>query len=352
MTPRQIETLPKVLFEIGKAIGSDEDLGALLSRISELVCGLLGADACSVMLLDVEGEELLTRAAHGIRAERLHRISFRIGEGVAGWVVANGTPALIPDVNLDERFLVIADARTPIASLACVPLVARGERVGAMTITSNRTGAFGDADVDLLGFVAKTIALDVENIRLHRLSITDPLTGTYNREFLHQRLPATVLSCAQRGLPVAVAMIDVDFFKSVNDLHGHDVGDRVLAEVAARMRTSIRNDDFIVRYGGEEFLIVLPGSSAAAAWEIGERMRARFAEGRFQFEDTDIEITISIGIADLAAPRPDEQAATDGPTSLANKTLAEKMANDLVRRADAALYLAKGKGRNRVEVST
>ena len=140
MTPDQLARLPSVLFEIGKLIGSDLDPGQLLSRISELVCTLLEAEACSVMLLDASRKRLMARAAYGLRAERMHRLSFAVGEGVAGWVVQHGEPALIPDVNQDPRFLVLEDARTPIVSMLCVPLLARGEKVGVVTATSGRPG--------------------------------------------------------------------------------------------------------------------------------------------------------------------------------------------------------------------
>jgi diguanylate cyclase (GGDEF)-like protein len=189
----------------------------------------------------------------------------------------------------------------------------------------------------MLGFLAKTMALDIENIRLHRLSVTDTLTGAYNREFLQRHLPVEIERSAKGTHPLSVAMVDIDHFKEVNDELGHDAGDLVLAEVVRRLRAAIRKDDVIIRYGGEEFLVVLPHADAGRAWEVGERMRLKFQSRAVDAEtDGHIEIRISVGVAQHK-PADDERTA-ETPA-------------DLIRRADTALYSAKGRGRNRVEVA-
>jgi signal transduction protein with GAF and PtsI domain len=115
MKPEALSRLPAVLFEIGKLIGSDLDPGILLSRIAELMCQLVNAKACSVMLLDASRKRLLAKAAYGLRTERMHTLSFAVGEGVAGWVVEKGEPALIGDVTKDARFVTLTANQTPIA---------------------------------------------------------------------------------------------------------------------------------------------------------------------------------------------------------------------------------------------
>jgi len=327
----RLARLPQVLFEIGKAIGSEGDLASLLANISELACELVEADACSVALLDPERDCLLTKAAFGLGHDRIEEISFRPGEGVAGWVVQHKQPALIGDVAEDPRFVVFPNSPTAIRSMACVPLMVRDEPVGALTATSAHANRFIESDVDLLSFVAKTIALDVENARLRKTSVTDPLTGAYNREFLQHRLPAEIAHALQHGHPLSVAMIDVDHFKAVNDRFGHDAGDRVLAEVATRLRGAIRRHDLLVRYGGEEFLVVLPDADLERAREVGERMRHTLQSSAIPVDDgRDIEVRVSVGVTEH---RDGDEAQT------------------IVRRADTALYLAKGRGRNRVEAA-
>jgi diguanylate cyclase (GGDEF)-like protein len=331
MTEGQLRRLPAVLFEIGKVLGSDQEVGALLSRISELCCQLLECEACSVMLLDGTRQRLLARAAWGLRTEKVHRLAFAVGEGVAGWVAQRGEAAMIDDVAHDPRFVVLdGEVRTPIVSMACVPMTARGQVVGVLTATSGRAGAFGTSDVELLQFLATTIALDMENLRLHKVAVTDGLTGAYNREFLTARLPVEIEQSDTVERPLSVAMVDVDHFKEINDHHGHHVGDDVLCEIARRLRAAIRGGDLLVRYGGEEFLVVLPRASAGQAWEVGERMRVKVATGPAVIGDRLVPMRVSVGIA---------QHRTGEPAS------------ELVRRADGALYAAKAKGRNRVEIA-
>ena len=330
MKPDQLARLPQVLFEIGKAIGSDENLGTLLRRISELVCGMAGAEGCSIMLLDTAGERLQGKAASGLARTDLSGMSFRLGEGVAGWVAQHGEAALIDDVSLDPRYLVLPDSRSRIRSLACVPIAYRDERIGVLTVTSSRVGAFSQDDLEVLRFIATTMALDIDNARLRRVAITDALTDAFNRAFLSDHLPRAIAAAEQQGEPLAVAMIDIDHFKDVNDRFGHDVGDRVLVDVAHRLRAGIRAGDVLVRYGGEEFLAVLPGADAPQALEIAERLRGKLDEDPIVVEGHPIAVRISIG---LAVHRRDADAL------------------DLIRRADQALYAAKRGGRNRVEVA-
>lgn len=335
MSVERYKQLPKVLFEIGKTIGSGMDPERILTRISELTCSLISADACSVMLLDATRQRLLVKAAYGLRTERVAQLSFAVGEGVAGWVLENGEPALIPDVRYDTRFVRRDGSRTPIISLLSVPLLSRGDRVGVITVTASRPAAFTAEDSEILGFIATTIALDLENVRLHRVAVTDALTGAYNRELLQQQLPLEVANAHDHKTNLSVAMVDVDHFKSINDRFGHDVGDIVLADVARRLRSATRGGDVLVRYGGEEFLVVLPRADVSSGLEVGERMRLRVQETPIVISKDDqrleLAVAVSIGVATLRLEQGGETAA------------------ELIKRADAALYAAKGGGRNRVE---
>jgi diguanylate cyclase (GGDEF)-like protein len=317
--------LSRILFEIGKVIGSTEDLPDLLGRVSQLVTGLVGASACSIMLLDEERSRLLGKAAYGLERDDVGALSFRVGDGVAGWVAETGEPALIADVTEDERFVELPGSSHRIRSLTCVPLISRGQLVGVMTATAPGAGAFDEEHLELLGFVAATMAVDIQNVLLRRLAITDQLTGLYNREYLHRHLSAVAGEADLSGEPLSAVMIDIDHFKRVNDEHGHDVGDAVLIEVAARLRGAVRGRDSLIRYGGEEILAVLPGSDEAAA--VAERMRRRLEADPIRVSGRDIEVRISAGVA---------------------RHRAGEILSDVIRRADRALYRAKAAGRNRV----
>ena len=330
------QRLPAALYEIGKLIASELDPGVLLSRIADAICQLVPATNCRVMLLDADRHRLLARAAYGIRTERAPPLSpppsqsFRVGEGVAGWVLQRGEPALIGDVAVDPRFVARPGAPA-IAAMLCVPLIARGERVGVIAATSARPGAFDADHLELVEFIARSIALDIESVRLHRVAVTDPLTGVYNREFLTQRLPQEIEAAVDRDRPLSIAMVDVDRFKLVNDDYGHSVGDAVLTEIARRLRGAIRAGDLLVRYGGEEFIAVLPKADAGRAWEVGERMRQRVSERAFDLGDgLALLLRVSVGVAQWRA--------------------GERMPA-LIERADTALFGAKDRGRNRVEVA-
>ena len=161
------------------------------------------------------------------------------------------------------------------------------------------------------------------------MAVTDALTGLYNRRYMETQLGHLVTHSVNRGKPLAVLAVDVDFFKPVNDTHGHDAGDRVLQELAARMRASVRNIDMVCRTGGEEFIAVLPATDLRVAEKIAERMRKSISVKPFNAgASASINITVSIGIA-----------AIEG---------AEGSIEELLKRADQALYRAKRDGRNRV----
>ena len=170
-----------------------------------------------------------------------------------------------------------------------------------------------------------------DNVQMSiELAITDGLTGLYNRRYMETHLGTLVDQSAARGRPITVLVLDIDYFKAINDTHGHDAGDDVLREFALRIRKATRNIDLACRYGGEEFVIVMPETDMAVATTVAERLRRRIASEPFAIENgmRDIEVTISIGIATLSGVTDD--AAT------------------ILKRADKALYRAKRDGRNRV----
>lgn len=169
--------------------------------------------------------------------------------------------------------------------------------------------------------------------RIHQLSITDPLTGIYNRGYISHRFPEEIARACRYGRPLSVVMCDIDRFKKVNDTHGHQVGDKVLTAFAACLKRMIRPQiDWIVRYGGEEFLIFLPETGVKGATKMAERARQVVEAMPVPLEDgSDLRITASFGVAGFdSTPR-------EGITS-----------DYLVGKADERLYEAKNQGRNRV----
>jgi two-component system cell cycle response regulator len=170
-----------------------------------------------------------------------------------------------------------------------------------------------------------------DNLQLSmELAITDALTSLYNRRYMESHLGTLIEEAAARGKPLSLLLLDVDHFKSINDGFGHDAGDDVLREFAVRVRKSIRGIDLACRYGGEEFVVVMPETDMAVAALVAERIRRRIAGEPFPIQKgaAAVEVTISIGIAALGST--------------------EDHADTLLKRADQALYRAKRDGRNRV----
>ncbi|MGB6534952.1 MAG: PleD family two-component system response regulator [Xanthobacteraceae bacterium] len=170
-----------------------------------------------------------------------------------------------------------------------------------------------------------------DNVQMSiEMAITDALTGLFNRRYLENHLASLIEQAIARGKPLSALVVDIDYFKSVNDTHGHDAGDDVLREFALRIKRSIRGIDLACRYGGEEFVIVMPETDLTVAAMVAERLRRRIAADAFAIEQgaCSIPVTISVGIAALRG-KEDSAAA-------------------LLKRADHALYRAKRDGRNRV----
>ncbi len=170
-----------------------------------------------------------------------------------------------------------------------------------------------------------------DNVQLSmELAITDALTGLHNRRYMESHLATLVQQAAARGKPLSLLLLDIDYFKSINDTHGHDAGDEVLREFATRVRKSVRGIDLACRLGGEEFVIVMPETDMAVGGLVAERIRRRVATEPFVIGTggKTVEVTISIGLSSLIG--------------------AEDRAEHLLKRADQALYRAKRDGRNRV----
>lgn len=186
-----------------------------------------------------------------------------------------------------------------------------------------------ERELHLRSMSAFQLDLQRKNKNLRRKSLIDPLIGTWNRGAIMRILTIEAIRCDKMGVPLSVIVADLDFFKKINDTYGHPAGDTVLVKVASRLRSCIRPQEALGRYGGEEFLVVLPGSSHGTAMAVAERMRLAIAEQPEVIGEAAFNLTISAGIA-----------STDlFPTATTE---------ELISRADIALYCAKDGGRNRV----
>jgi diguanylate cyclase (GGDEF)-like protein/PAS domain S-box-containing protein len=218
----------------------------------------------------------------------------------------------------------------------CVPMMAHGEAVGLLSLVTEAAGPLEDAKQRLATTVAEHIALALANLKLRetlrRQSIRDPLTTLFNRRYMEESLAREMRRASRGRHPVGIIMLDLDHFKAFNDAFGHEVGDRLLREVGAVLQRSIRGEDIACRYGGEEFILILPEASLIDAAQRAEQLRESIRTiNVLDRRQAPSAVTVSCGVAIY----PDH-----GPTAEA-----------VVRAADAALYHAKAHGRDRVAVN-
>lgn len=224
------------------------------------------------------------------------------------------------------RRLIGAAERIAGGDLAVQLPAARDDEIGRLTRAFNQmTDSLRRGRIEI---ESASQALEQQNQLLERLSVTDSLTGLYNRRKLGEILTDQIERYRRNRRSFSVLMLDIDHFKPLNDSHGHLLGDEVLAQVADILARTIRNVDFAARYGGEEFVIVLVETSAQAALDTAERIRATVADASYGAEEQHITVTVSVGVAEC---REDDTTA-----------------EALIARADQALYQAKDAGRNRV----
>lgn len=216
---------------------------------------------------------------------------------------------------------------------ACFPLVVAGEPIGALGVDSGPP--VSEHQRIVLTTAAALLAVSLKNAELfqvvHENSVRDALTGCFNRQHAMEVMDGELRRSRRSGLPIALIMFDLDHFKTINDRHGHLCGDAVLSAVGQRMQTVLRGSDLKCRYGGEEFLVLLPETTMPGAQRVAELLRSNFEEHPVEWNSARIRLTASFGVT----------AVTSG----------ELDSNAIIARADAALYRAKDRGRNCVCLS-
>lgn len=255
-----------------------------------------------------------------------------------------GSMVIVQDTRLDEsfgmhrrlakaasmRFYAALPIRDPenriVGSISLVDRAPRHFSHTARALFAD-LAALIERELQLQSVVAAQLTLQKKNKSLRRKSLIDPLLGTWNRSAIMRILTIEAIRCDKQGLPLSLIVVDLDFFKQINDTHGHPAGDAVLVQVAGRLRSCVQSQQALGRYGGEEFLAVLPGADIDAARAVAERMRESVSAKPETIGDAVMHLTISPGIASTVL----------FPTATTD---------ELISRADMALYAAKDAGRN------
>lgn len=317
-----------------------ESLPALLRVLVQGLGDSYALDAVTLLLLDPQHEIRHLLIGGGQRLEDFPGVMFVESlAGVAPPLANLQRPWLGPFVGSDHQ-LVFPGGR-PLRSVALIPLPRQERLTGTLNFGSLDAKRFTRHHAtDFLAHLGIIAAVCLENAvnraRLLRSGMTDFLTGWHNRRYLHTRIKEELARAQRHGTPVACLMIDVDHFKQINDAFGHLVGDHVLRELAQRIDGQIRGSDTAARFGGDEFAILLPETSAVEAAQLAERIRLMVCSTPVDAgNERSHVLSISIGVAAVNPDRSerDLKAVADG----------------LLAEADAALYRAKAQGRGRVE---
>ena len=327
-----------ILTDVVKTANSILEPRKVIELVVEKIRQLIPSEAWSLLMVDEEKQELVFEAALGAKGKEAASIRPKIGEGVAGWVAESGKPAIVNDVKRDPRFAPHVDAKTSFEtrSILCAPLVSRGRTIGVLEILNKRGGNFTKTDLEQVLTLVEPCAIAIENAilfqRTEQLTITDDLTRLFNSRYLNLYLGREIKRCKRHGIPLSVIFLDLDGFKGINDQYGHLAGSGTLTEVGGILALGVRESDILARYGGDEFIVVLPETPASGALVIAERLRRAIEEHRFlEPQGIAARISASFGISTY----PDHALSPEG----------------LIQKADQAMYRVKEREKNGIEVA-
>ena len=323
---RERETDLSILYEISLAVSQTIDMQELQNIILKTVTGL---DMFSIeqkgglFLIEDDRMDLVSYLNHDKAFLDLHK-SIRVGDCLCGLAAKTGKVIVSHNCCEDKRHTIKYSGMKPHGHLI-IPLIARGNVIGVLYLYLPADFQIDESKVKLFDSIGVQIGIAIENAKLYeetkRVSLYDPLTGLANRRMMDIMLEKNFARAVRLVKPLSAIMLDIDYFKEYNDRRGHNAGDNLLVSLAAILLKETRKIDLVVRYGGEEFLVLLPDTKIARAGEVAERMRKKV--------ENSLEITLSLGVATYYKDMKTEE--------------------DLVFQADKALYQAKRNGRNRVE---
>ncbi|MGA1841357.1 MAG: diguanylate cyclase [bacterium] len=331
------------LHNISKVLGSTLSLDEVFTRTVELVHHSLKVDMYSLMVLDEENNTMVTKVSSGLNI--CIKKECVLGEGFFGNIVLTKSPKLIKDISKDESFKKATNRTIEKGSYLGLPLIGQGSMViGLLNVYKQNVEGFSESDLGFYATIAEHVAIAIENARLYRkiqeLSHRDDLTGLFNRRYFFEVAHKEIKRAQRYDRNVSMIMLDIDNFKRFNDRFGHMEGDRALKQVARILNSHARHADVVARYGGDEFLMLLPETGKRGSKILAERIRQRLSQhvflsgdkkSLFKKSEETSKLTVTIGIGTY----PDDGLYSD----------------ELTDYADMALYAGKAQGRNRVCVS-
>lgn len=320
-----LEKVSRLSSELTSFLNLDEMLKFLVDSLQEN----FNYYNVTVWMFDADGQ-LLPKASRGFYDDAyLQSISsvLSTGEGIVGWVAENGVPVLSKDTTIDPRYV---GTRDLVLSEITVPLKISNHIVGVLNVEREGFATLDENDMRIISIIAAHLSTAIDNTfkyeETERISVTDAMTGMFNYRYFMNRLIDELERAKNLGIPLSLIMVDIDYFKEINDTFGHMVGDEVIIQLADLLRNIVRKGDIVTRYGGDEFFIILPGSGKQFTMKLGQRLLDTVKNNKFT---KDIKLTLSLGMVTF----PDDASTIDS----------------MLRWVDNALYSAKKKGRNRID---
>jgi len=329
----------RVFHDVARALTSSLELDEILHTIMNKMAAFFGPERWSLMMVDEATSELYYAIAVGENAQSLKGLRVPLGEGMAGWVAATGNTLVVPDVSLDARWAAFSrnHPELNIQSIACLPVRANNRTLGVIQLLNSKLDLMSEFSISFLRILCDYAAIAIQNSRsmdrIQELSITDDCTGLFNARHLYTSLEEHVqLAGPGNRTQFSLLFVDLDRFKSINDTHGHLIGSLLLAEVGSLLKRSIGPENAAFRYGGDEFVALLPGVGKEAGMtttiEVCQRLRdARFLESK----GLSLNVSGSFGLATFPE---------DGNSVHA-----------MLRSADKMMYDVKNSTRNNVAVA-
>ncbi len=323
------------LADITKSIVSILDQDKLLNTLLDKSLQLLNAEQGSLMLLDHDTSELVVEAKRCIDDTVQEKMRFKKGESISGMVLDKGGSLLVENIEKDPRIKQANRPRYRTKSFMSVPIKIEDRLAGVLNLSDKIKGdIFNKDDLSLIESFISSVAIAIERSilykqteKLQKLSITDPLTGIYNRRHLNRRLSEEITRYNRYKHPFSFMMLDLDKFKEYNDTFGHIAGDNLIKNLASMMEKSLRTVDIAARFGGDEFVAIFPQTPKVDAIQISNRLKEHI-EKSLSEHNIEMPLSISVGLATF----PDDASSI----------------MELIEKTDQALYLAKKGGGNRV----
>ena len=338
---KQVKKELAFFINAGKLLTSTLELNKVIEVIMDNVHKLVSVEAWSLLLIDEKMDDIFYAATKGsFMPGELNDVRMKIGEGIAGIAAERGKPLIVRDVLNDKR---CSKCFRNIKGLVprtvlCVPILSKKKTIGILELVNKNNGkVFTKNEQELMVKFADQASMAIEHANLYNkmanLAITDDLTKLFNLRYLYRVLDTEVKRCRRYSSSFAIIFLDLDAFKLVNDTHGHLIGSKTLVEVARMLVRSLRDVDIISRYGGDEFVIVLPHTTVEMAYRIAARIHNDITRHSFLTEEgLSLRVTASFGVAGYPDHAEDE--------------------TELLKIADEAMYTAKGMGGNRVVVAS